>query len=601
MASGNVATLTLKIITDAQDAVKGLDETASSASKFSGGVKAAAVPAAAALAAVGAAGLDMAKAAAEDQAAADQLALALRNSAGASDASIAATETWISNTSKAAAVADDELRPALATLVRATGDVQGSQEAMNTALDVSAATGKDVGSVSDALAKAYAGNTTSLGKMVPGMDKAILASGDMDAIMGELARTTGGAAATAAESAAGQMEGMSIQMGEAKEAIGAALLPALTSLTGMLAESAEWVQENSQLFLILGGAIAGIAASILILNVAMKAYQVISKAVSAATKIWTGIQWLLNASFWANPIFLIIAGVLLLIGAIVLIATKTTWFQDIWETVWGAIQTAAAAVWEWLVNIASTVWETIVTIVQTYINIYIAIIQGIINAVQAVWDWIVNAAEVVWQTIVAIVQTYIDIYVRIFEGIKAGIGAVWDWLSNIARTTFDAVTGFVSNAIAGWVRIFEGIKSSIGAVWDWLSTTASDVLDGILTPVEAIKKAFDKVVDAIKSVIDWLSKIQIPKALSDAAGAIGGILGLSAAPPAAASSGTVGLVAPRGLSTFAAPTLTASAGSRSNDAPTIVIQGALDPVAVARQIREILKRDDRRRQGVRIA
>lgn len=73
-----------------------------------------------------------------------------------------------------------------------------------------------------------------------------------------------------------------------------------------------------------------------------------SFAVSAATKVWAGVQWLLNAALLANPIVLIVAGIILLIGVIVLIATKTTWFQDIWKVVWTNVKRWALAFWDWL-------------------------------------------------------------------------------------------------------------------------------------------------------------------------------------------------------------------------------------------------------------
>lgn len=589
--AGKTATLAIKIIGDAKDAQKALDDTSSSAQNLQSGVGKAAVPAAAALAGLAAAGFTAAKAAAEDQAAADQLALALRNSAGASDKSIANTEKWISQTSKAAAVADDELRPALGTLVRATGDVGSAQDLMTTALDVSAATGKDVGSVSDALAKAYAGQTTSLGKLVPGMDKAILASGDMEAITAELARTTGGAAATAAESAEGQYKGMQIALAEAQETIGGALLPAMSALSGILATVAEWVGENSTLFLVLGGVIAGVAAAILILNVAFKAYAVITKAISAATKIWAGVQWLLNAAFLANPITWIIIAIVALIAAIVLIATKTTWFQDIWATVWGFIT-----------NIASTAWQAIVSAAEAAIAWIVGIWQTLVAAVQAVWQWISNAINAVLTVIVAIIRGYIAIYVAIWDALRAGVQAVWEWVSNAIRTVLAVIVGIVRGYVAMYVAIFEGIKSAVGAVWDFLKRAATNALDAILVPVNAIRSAFDRVVDAIRSVIEWLGKIKIPDALSKAGDIIGGIFGRSAA-PAATSTGTRAFSATAAPTArgFAAPSLSSLASASSGGGVTVVVQGALDPVAVARQIRQILSNDQRRRGGVVIA
>jgi hypothetical protein len=110
--------------------------------------------------------------------------------------------------------------------------------------------------------------------------------------------------------------------------------------------------------------------------------------------------------------------------------------------------------------------------------------------------------------------------------------------------------------------------------------------------VDAIKAAFDGVVSAIRSMIDWLGKIKMPDALSAIGDAIGSITPWAVTPP---SSGSV---TPVGVSTFAAPGVTSSS---SGSGATIVIQGALDPVAVARQIRLILRNDERRRSGVVIA
>lgn len=71
-------------------------------------------------------------------------------------------------------------------------------------------------------------------------------------------------------------------------------------------------------------------------------------AVVGVIGIVTAVQWAWNIAMLANPIGLIIAGVLLLVGVIVLIATKTTWFQDAWKASWGWIKRTASDVWDWL-------------------------------------------------------------------------------------------------------------------------------------------------------------------------------------------------------------------------------------------------------------
>lgn len=615
--AGKTAILTLKILGDAREAQKALDDTASSAGKFQSGVQSAAGPAAAALAGLAAAGMHAASAAAEDAQAADLLALALRNNAGASDEAIANTEAWITQTSKAAAVADDELRPALGTLVRATGDVATSQDALGVALDVSAATGKDVETVSAALAKAYGGQTTSLKKLVPGMDDAILASGDMDAIMQELARTTGGAAATAADSAAGKMKNMQIQMGEAEETIGGALLPAMSKIATTLAVVATWIGKNTTLFLAIAGVIATVSVAILALNVAYKAQVVVSAlmaaaqktqqglllgtriqlaalavqttVVSAATKIWAAVQWLLNSAFLANPITWVIVAIVALIAVIVLIATKTTWFQDIWATVWGFVT-----------DIAAKAWEGIKSAAEAALDFVVSLWQSIQSAVKAVWDWILNAITAVLEVIGTVVQTYINIYVTIWNVIKSAVEAVWNWIRNAISNVLSVIVGIVQGYINVYISIFEGIRSAVSAVWEGIKSAATTALSAILAPIRAIENAFDSVVSAIRNVITWLGNIKMPKVLSDVAGAIGGLFSAPAPTPAARSFAGVSALATaptaRGL---AAPSFSGS--SHSGDGLTIVIEGALDPVAVARQIRQILGADSRRRAGVVIA
>src|SRR5262245_63385689 len=125
--------------------------------KMSAGIKKAALPAAAALGAIGYAALGATKAAAEDAAAQEHLAGVMKRTAGATDAQVKATEDWISKTSLATGVADDDLRPAMENLLTATGSVAESQKEMGAAMDIAAASGKSVTDVTKAMALAHQG------------------------------------------------------------------------------------------------------------------------------------------------------------------------------------------------------------------------------------------------------------------------------------------------------------------------------------------------------------------------------------------------------------------------------------------------------------
>ena len=277
------------------------------------------------------AGLGLATAAAvEDQKAQDLLAQQLRTSAMATDEAIASNEEFISGMSRAFAVADDELRPAMANLVRSTGSVETAQSLMNTALDIAAATGKDLETVTLALGKAANGQTAALTKLDPSLKGVIDSSSSLDDITQALAVSFGGAATVSAESFDGRMRGMKIALDETKESIGAALLPVLEKLLQIMKPVADFAQENTTVFLILAGVIGGVATAVIAANVAMKIYQ----ATLVLTKLATVA---LNVATSANPFVIVAAAVVALTAAMVYLEIKFSLMSKAFDNFGNAI------------------------------------------------------------------------------------------------------------------------------------------------------------------------------------------------------------------------------------------------------------------------
>jgi hypothetical protein len=183
-------------------------------------------------------GIEGVKAAIEDEKAQTQLALALENATGATKQQIAATEQSILQMSLASGVADDQLRPALARLVRSTGDITQAQDLLTTALDISTATGKPLETVANALGKAYDGNTASLGKLGIGLSAAELKTMNFTQVQSKLTDLFGGAAARNADTYAGRIARMQVAFDEAKETIGFALLPILEKVINFINQNA---------------------------------------------------------------------------------------------------------------------------------------------------------------------------------------------------------------------------------------------------------------------------------------------------------------------------------------------------------------------------
>ncbi len=240
MASDSRA-LTLKLLADTADfqkklanGSKDIDSIGERAAEFG---KKAALAFAAAGAAIGAFAISAVKAAAEDETAQRRLAETIEATTGATAKQIEGVEQYIKQTSIAVGVTDDNLRPAFTRLVRSTQDVEEAQKLLNLALDLSAATGKPLETISMALGRAYDGNTTALGRLGLGLDADIIKSKDFDAIFQQLTGTFGNFAENESETTAKQLERVQIALDEAKESIGAALLPVVQELTA-------WILDN---------------------------------------------------------------------------------------------------------------------------------------------------------------------------------------------------------------------------------------------------------------------------------------------------------------------------------------------------------------------
>jgi hypothetical protein len=168
--------------------------------------------------------------AAEDEKGQKQLALSIRASTKATDAQIASVEDYIDVTQRAVGVADDELRPAYARIIRSTRDFDKAQRLLNLALNVSAATGKPLTAVTEGLSRAYNGSNIALTRLGLGYDKAKLKTMDFNEIQKDLEQRFSGSALANAQTFEGTMARFRITIDELKESLGQAVLPYLKRL-----------------------------------------------------------------------------------------------------------------------------------------------------------------------------------------------------------------------------------------------------------------------------------------------------------------------------------------------------------------------------------
>jgi len=222
-------TLTLSLAADIDNLKKGLNDAEKVVNKSADQIadfgKKAALAFAAVGAAAGAFAISAAKAAAQDEKARKSLEQTIRSNTQATEQQIAAIDTYITKQSIATATTDDELRPALARLVRSTNDVSKAQELLTLSQEIAVATGKPLEAVANALGKSFDGQNAALGKLGLGIDAATLKNKSHDEIMPTLRGTYKGFIENEATNAEFKMRQLEIAFSETKEQIGNALLP----------------------------------------------------------------------------------------------------------------------------------------------------------------------------------------------------------------------------------------------------------------------------------------------------------------------------------------------------------------------------------------
>ena len=405
-----------------------LDSSASASTRMKAGIQAAAIPAAAALTALAAAGYKAAEASIAHQAVDERLETSLRSTTGATEDQAKAMAEYVQHLELATGVSEEQLAPALALLARASGSTSEAQKELNIAMDVSAATGKDLTVVSTALAKAHDGNFGSLKRLVPGLDQAALKSKDLDAVLQNLSDTTGGAMVASTKTAEGQMQIFHASTKQLNEALGAGLLPIIQAIIPLLTRLAVFASDNAKAIQILAGVVAVLSAGILAANIALKAYEAIQVAVKAATIAWTAVQWLLNAALDANPIGVITLAIAALVAGIIIAYKHSQTFRDIVHAALTAVEAAArslASGFEELFTAAKTAFDWIVAHWQVA-----AFAFGPIGAAIALiadnWATVAGAAKAAADAMLGTINSVIG-------ALRSAIGAVEDLIGALSR------------------------------------------------------------------------------------------------------------------------------------------------------------------------
>lgn len=267
---------------------------------------------------------------------------------------------------------------------------------------------------------------------------------------------------------------------------------------------AEWLERNQTWLIPVAGAVGVLAGALGLLALQMKiaaGWQTVMAAggflkyitsAAKATKVWTGIQAAFNLVMKANPIFLVITGLVALGAALYLFFTKTETGRKVWASMVDAFTTG----WEWVKGAFAAAWgfiEPILSGLWTAMKVVGAILfTAVVLPFKLGWAAISAAVSWAWTGISAV-----------FEWLKAGVALVgagfsWAW-TNVIKPAWDAFGAGVRWVIDTFVMpAFEFLKLALGAVgaafvwawnsiikpvWDALGVGIKFVWDALVYPV----------------------------------------------------------------------------------------------------------------------
>jgi len=473
-----------------EKAERSVSDTGKSMGGSLAGLAGPAALAGAAVAGIAIVGWDLAQAAAEDEAAVSQLDQQLRQAAGASDEAVAGAENFIDVLSKSAVIADDELRPALAKLATATGDTAKAQDLLTLATDISAGTGKDLSTVTDALSKAQLGSTGALSKMGIATKDADGNALSLEDTLSKARETFKGAGEAAANTSAGGLKKAQIGFDELKESIGAKLLPVMGGIGAFINDKVlpgfdvlvAWGEEEWPKFL------ESIQPTLTSLQ---ETFTTVLDAVMGLWAEW-GDEILTVVGFvvdlWKNELALEIQ----IAGAII------TGVIDRIKSFWA----------EWGDEITSTVTTIITTVVDMATRIR-EVISTVVAALEEFWaqhgDQIMEFVNAVIDLVTALVD-------RVRALIEPLVTFLIDFIGTGLRLIFTvvgAVLGFIGDL---WARWGDTIMATVRIVFDIIATIIGGVLSvvtGIIKTVTSIIKgdwsgAWDNVKDTVQRGIDFV-------------------------------------------------------------------------------------------------
>lgn len=268
-----------------------------------------------------------------------------------------------------------------------------------------------------------------------------------------------------------------------------AVVTALILIITHLKEIKEWWSNLSTPMKVVVGIIGGLIAAITAAFTAFRAF-------TAAVSIAKAVMVIFNAICAANPIILIIMGV---IAALALVTAGIVALYKNWDKVKGFFIKGIKAIGDFFKKI----WSGIVSTAKSVFNGLVNFFKDIVEGVKVVWNTITDFFSNLWNGIVSVAEKIWSGITAVFSAIIEQIKAVWSTITDFFGGLWDGIISAASNIISGLAEPFSKVLDVIKGLWSGLTDFFSGLWDslknGVVSVAEAIGNVFTGAFDGIKN------------------------------------------------------------------------------------------------------
>lgn len=320
-----------------------------------------------------------------------------------------------------------------------------------------------------------------------------------------------GAFAREANTAAGQQQRATAELKNAGATLGQLLLPIVSAVAKQLGAVSSAASEHPRLFKGIAIAVTGLVAAVFAINAGMKVYIALSKLAPIVTKAWTIAQAAFNLVMSANPVALVVLGVVALVAIIVVAYKRSETFRRIVDAAMAAVRAAVLKVVQgvrvlvaWVREHGPRAWRIFKTIAFAQINLILAIVRRLRDFGVAAFRFISERARAHWRLISSGATT-------LYRLVSSTIGRLREFVTD----RFNAIR---DNATAAWRLIrsvvgtqVETIRRGVGRLVTSVRGYATSIKDLLVNAFKAAVSPVQDLIDLVEGLLDKIGKIKLPK------------------------------------------------------------------------------------------